>query len=216
VISVTAHVRGGGELGRSWHENGKHLNKLNSINDFVDVAEWLIRNGWTTQDYLACEGRSAGALLVASAVNQRPDIFRASLLGVPFLDPINSMSDHSLPLTTTEYGEYGDPHQQVDLEYLMQYSPLHNMKVDRLYPSTLLVGGLLDSRVVFTDMVKYAAEFRLASSARNMQTAPLVCVKIDMASGHSFGSDINKYCAELGFMYAFLLDQILMECQQMD
>lgn len=203
VVSVVAHVRGGGELGQDWYEAGKGLNKQNSSNDFVDVAKWLVESGWTTPDLLACEGRSAGGLLVAAAMNQEPSLFRAALLGVPFLDILSTMVDPSLPLTVMEWEEWGNPNEKVHFESIQKYAPMHNIRSDRRYPTCLLVGGLHDPRVSYWEPLKFAATLR-----RSTKLDRPVYVKIDTSAGHSFGSNRKKYFEELAFIYAFLLDEL--------
>jgi oligopeptidase B len=208
VVCVVAHVRGGGENGQLWHELGKCKNKMNSIDDLLDVARWFIDNKWTTSDMLVCEGRSAGGLLVAAAVNESPSLFRAAVLGVPFLDPIGTMADSSLPLTTVEWEEWGDPHRPNDFANMCRWSPMQNVgrnDVDS-YPNMLLLGGLYDPRVPYWEPLKYAATIRHASA--NVSTPCCVSVKIDTSAGHSFGGDRNKYYRELSFIYAFVLDQM--------
>ena len=214
VICALAHVRGGGELGQSWYESGKGNSKMNSINDFVDVSRWLIDNGWTTPQQLACEGRSAGGLLVAAAINQAPNLFRFALLGVPFLDIVSSMTDSSLPLSEIEGDEWGD------VPYMMKYDPILNIPSKEgqgdlgnwAYPSCLSVAGLNDPRAPYWDSLKFTATLRNSVSSlrkQNQQTSyRFYCVKIDTNAGHSWGSDRDKYCDELALMYTFLLYEL--------
>ena len=217
VICALAHVRGGGELGYYWYESGKGNSKMNSINDFVDVSRWLIDNDWTTPQQLACEGRSAGGLLVAAAINQAPNLYRFALLGVPFLDLVSSMTDSSLPLSEIEGDEWGD------VPCMMKYDPILNIprkdqqeedgdSISWTYPSCLSVAGLNDPRAPYWDSLKFTATLRNAVSSlgkQNQQTSDRVfCVKIDTNAGHSWGSDRDKYCDELAFMYSFLLYEL--------
>jgi oligopeptidase B len=206
VICVVAHVRGGGEKGRQWYEGGKGLNKIDSIHDFVQVAEWLVETKrWTTPDMLACEGRSAGGLLVGAAINQEPSLFRVAILGVPFLDTLVTMTDPSLPLTVMEWEEWGNPNELIHFENIRQYSPLQNIQSNQPYPSCLLIGGLHDPRVAYWEPLKFAAALRYSTTLREDRP---VCVKIETSAGHSFGSNRGKYFEELAFIYAFMLDQL--------
>ena len=204
-MCVVAHVRGGGEKGRQWYEWGKGLNKLNSIHDFVQVARWLVETEWTTPNMLSCEGRSAGGLLAAAAINQEPSLFRVAILGVPFLDPLITMIDPSLPLTALEWNEWGNPNEFIHFENIHRYSPLQNIQPNQTYPSTMLIGGFYDPRVQYWEPLKFAATLRYSTASKVDRP---VCVKIDTNAGHSFGSNRAKYFEELAFNYAFMLDQL--------
>ena len=146
IVYVIAHVRGGGEMGRQWYEepNGaKYLCKQNTFNDFVDVSRWLIEiKKLTTPNQLSCEGRSAGGLLIGASVNQAPELYRMALFGVPFVDVVPTMIDSSIPLTTNEWEEWGNPNEKKYHDYMMSYSPTSNVKEGVLYPSCWLTGGL--------------------------------------------------------------------------
>ena len=205
MIWVTAHVRGGGELGRQWYEGAKFQNKHLSFHDFCDVAQWLVNNGWTTPDILSCEGRSAGGLLVGASINQAPELFRTALLGVPFLDVLCTMVDASLPLSMIEWDEWGNPNEKVHFDSIRGYCPMNNVVPDVKYPSCLLIGGLNDPRVPYWDPVKFAAALRHTTAYDESRP---VCVRLDMGSGHSFGSDRIKYYEEMAFMYSFVMDQV--------
>eukprot|EP00978_Attheya_sp_CCMP212_P001986 scaffold4099_cov53-Attheya_sp.AAC.3 len=149
MVYVIAHVRGGGEMGRTWYEaEGKYLHKQNTFHDFVDVARWLVEEKqWTTPDLLSCEGRSAGGLLIGASINQAPHLFRVAILGVPFVDVVATMIDSTIPLTSGEWEEWGNPNEKKYLDYMLQYSPINNVKPNATYPSCLLTGGLHDPRV---------------------------------------------------------------------
>jgi oligopeptidase B len=203
VVCVLAHVRGGGELGRKWQQNGSHLHKRNSINDFVDVAEHLVQERWTTPDLLGVEGRSAGGILIGGALNEAPELFQTAVLVVPFLDPLTSMADSLLPLTSLEYSEWGNPYIEQDFHVMKQWSPIQNIKSNRKYPNMLALGGLNDERVQFWQPLKYAAMIR-----RKADPGVLVCVKIDPDAGHSVGGNQKKYFQIMGKIYAFFLDQV--------
>ena len=208
IVFVVAHVRGGAEMGRQWYEepNGaKYLCKKNTFDDFVDVAKWLVHDKkLTTSDVLSCEGRSAGGLLIGASINQAPELFKMAVLGVPFVDVVATMIDASIPLTAVEWEEWGCPNEVKYFKYMMEYSPINNVKKGAKYPSCLLTGGLHDPRVQFWEPSKFAAELR---HTQGEGSGP-VCVKMDMAAGHFSASDRYKYYRELAFEYAFLLDQV--------
>jgi len=208
---VVAHVRGGSEMGRQWYEEpsgGKYLCKENTFNDFVDVGKWLIEGKkLTTPKQLSIEGRSAGGLLIGATINQAPEIFGVAILGVPFVDVAATMVDSSIPLTTNEWEEWGNPNEEKFFDYMMGYSPVNNVKKGAKYPSCLLTGGLHDPRVQYWEPTKLAAELRHAQD----EEANPVCLKIDMTAGHFSASDRYKYLKELSFDYAFLLDQLGVE-----
>jgi len=210
MVYVIAHVRGGGEMGRQWYEEpngGKYLCKMNTFQDFVDVAEWLVSNsgkGITKPEMLSCEGRSAGGLLIGASINLAPELFRAAILGVPFVDVACTMIDSTIPLTVVEWEEWGNPNEEKFKEYILGYSPMENVKEGAVYPACLLTGGLHDPRVQYWEPSKFAATLRHFQS----QESGPVCVKIDMTAGHFSASDRYKYLKELSFDYAFLLDQL--------
>eukprot|EP00563_Minutocellus_polymorphus_P008970 CAMPEP_0181023376 /NCGR_PEP_ID=MMETSP1070-20121207/2016_1 /TAXON_ID=265543 /ORGANISM="Minutocellus polymorphus, Strain NH13" /LENGTH=774 /DNA_ID=CAMNT_0023100383 /DNA_START=203 /DNA_END=2527 /DNA_ORIENTATION=+ len=208
MVYVIAHVRGGGEMGRQWYEepNGaKYLCKKNTWNDFVDVAKHVIFDRkMTTPEQLSCEGRSAGGLLIGASINEAPELFKFALMGVPFVDVVCTMIDATIPLTVVEWKEWGNPNELKYHQYMMEYSPINNVREGVKYPTCLLTGGLHDPRVQYWEPAKHAAELRHQASP---DSGP-VCVKIDMAAGHFSASDRYKYLRELSFDYAFLLDQL--------
>ncbi|KAL7561608.1 hypothetical protein ACA910_004195 [Epithemia clementina (nom. ined.)] len=209
IVYVLAHVRGGGEMGRQWYEqpNGaKYLCKKNTFNDFIDVARWLIeKRSLTVPKMLSCEGRSAGGLLIGASINQAPELFKVALLSVPFVDVVPTMIDASLPLTTVEWEEWGNPNEAKYFDYMMEYSPVQNVVPGATYPSCLITGGLHDPRVPYWEPAKLAAAIR---HYHNPETSGPVCLKMEMSAGHSGSSDRYKYLRELSFDYAFLLDQL--------
>jgi len=151
MIYVIAHIRGGGEMGRSWYEEpngGKYLCKKNTFFDFCDVAKYLVEH-WTTPKMLSCEGRSAGGMLIGSSINLEPELFRVAILGVPFVDVVSTMLDASIPLTAGEWVEWGNPNEENYFQYMMEYSPMNNVKSGVQYPSCWLTGGLHDPRVQY-------------------------------------------------------------------
>jgi len=191
--------------------------KKNTFNDFVDVARWLIngttngdgdqnRRQITTSNQLSCEGRSAGGLLIGASMNQDPSLFKAALLGVPFVDVVPTMIDASIPLTIVEWEEWGNPNEEKYHQYMMDYSPINNVQQGATYPACLLTGGLHDPRVQYWEPTKFASEIRHQSN-KEFRKGP-VCLKIDMTAGHFSASDRYKYLKELAFDYAFLLDQL--------
>jgi oligopeptidase B len=205
MIWVTAHVRGGGELGRPWYESAKFQSKHLSFDDFCDVAQWLVDHGWTTPDILSCEGRSAGGLLVGASINQAPQLFRTALLGVPFLDVLCTMVDASLPLSMIEWDEWGNPNEKIHFDSIQRYCPMNNVMPGTKYPSCLLIGGWNDPRVPYWDPVKFAATLRHTTAYDESRP---VCVRLDMGAGHSYGSDRVKYYEEMAYMYSFVIDQV--------
>jgi oligopeptidase B len=151
MIYVIAHIRGGGEMGRAWYEepNGaKYLCKKNTFFDFCDVAKFLVEN-WTSPEMLSCEGRSAGGMLIGASINLEPELFRVAILGVPFLDVVATMVDASIPLTAGEWVEWGNPNEEKFFQYMMDYSPMQNIKSNVQYPACFLTGGLFDPRVQY-------------------------------------------------------------------
>ncbi|KAG5189638.1 hypothetical protein JKP88DRAFT_347625 [Tribonema minus] len=220
VVLTIVHVRGGGEMGRSWYEDeGKLKTKLNTFTDFVACAEHLIAqasststssesillsgvSGITAPDRMALCGRSAGGLLVGAVVNMRPDLFRAAVADVPFVDVINSMCDETIPLTVTEWEEWGNPNEAKYHDYMCSYSPYDNIKAQD-YPAMLVTGGLWDPRVAYWEPAKFVAKLRELKTDNNP-----VLLKIDMSAGHFSASDRYKYLQERAFEFAFVLDQL--------
>ena len=207
IIYAIAHVRGGGELGRQWHESpngGKYLCKKNTFDDFIDCARHLIDQKITTPKVLSCEGRSAGGLLIGASLNQQPDLFRAAILGVPFVDVVATMVDATIPLTAAEWTEWGNPNEGQYLQYMLSYDPIRNVVPGATYPAMLLIGGLHDPRVQYWEPAKFAAEVRRKASS---ESGP-ICLKIETSAGHFSSSDRYNYLREVAFDWAFLLDQI--------
>ena len=206
MIYVIAHIRGGGEMGRQWYEEptgGKYLCKKNTFNDFVDVAKFLTEK-YTTPEMLSCEGRSAGGLLIGAAINQAPELFRCAILGVPFVDVASTMTDSTIPLTSGEWVEWGNPNEEKYFQYMMEYSPMNNVQKGHKYPSCWLTGGLHDPRVAYWEPAKFTATLRHA----NPDNENPICMKLDLSAGHFSASDRYKYYKELAYDYSFLLDQL--------
>ena len=195
-----AHVRGGQELGRRWYEDGKLLNKRNSFTDFIACAEHLVRQGYTQPDRLFAAGRSAGGLLIGSVVNLRGDLFRGVVAGVPFVDVITTMLDDTIPLTTFEYDEWGNPHDKTFYDYILSYSPYDNVEA-RAYPHMLVTTGLHDAAVQYWEPAKWVAKLRATKTDTNR-----LLLKTNMGAGHGGASGRYRRYRETAFEYAFLLD----------
>jgi oligopeptidase B len=199
VIYAVAHVRGGGEMGKRWHDEGRMLSKRNTFTDFIACAEHLIAGGFTSPDRLAIEGGSAGGLLVGTVVNMRPELFRAVVADVPFVDVVNTMLDASLPLTTGEYEEWGNPKQRAFFDYMLSYSPYDNIAAQD-YPAMLVETSLHDSQVMYWEPAKYVARLRALKTDAN----PLL-FRINMKAGHGGSSGRYDFLKEIAFSYAFVL-----------
>ncbi|MBV8844043.1 MAG: S9 family peptidase [Bryobacterales bacterium] len=205
VIFAIAHIRGGGDLGKPWHEDGRLLNKKNTFTDFIACAEHLIANRYTQAGRLAIEGRSAGGLLIAAVLNIRPELFGVALAGVPFVDAVNTMLDASLPLTVGEYEEWGNPEDRIFYDYIKSYAPYENV-APKAYPTLLITAGLNDPRVSYWEPAKWAAKLRAVKTDTN----PLL-LKTNMGSGHFGASGRYEYLKETAFNYAFLLKALSIE-----
>lgn len=199
-IVAIAHVRGGEELGRRWYDDGKLLRKRNTFSDFIAAAEHLVSEGYTAADRLAMSGGSAGGLLVGAVLNARPDLFRAAVADVPFVDVVNTMLDASLPLTVIEYDEWGNPEQPEFYDYIRGYSPYDNITPQR-YPHLLVTAGLNDPRVAYWEPAKWVARLRATKTDDNR-----LLLKTHMGAGHAGASGRYDYLREVAFKYAFLLD----------
>lgn len=202
LVYAIAHVRGGGDLGKPWHEDGRLLKKMNTFTDFIACAETLIRERYTSADRLAIEGRSAGGLLVGAALNLRPDLFAVALAGVPFVDALNSMLDATLPLTVGEYEEWGDPSDKQFYDVIKSYAPYENVRA-QAYPAMLITAGLNDPRVSYWEPAKWAAKLRALKTDGHT-----LLLKTNMGSGHFGSSGRYEYLKETAFNYAFLLDAL--------
>jgi len=203
VCVVLAHIRGGGEMGRPWYEDeGKFLQKKNTFYDFISCAEHLTEEKYTNSYLLAITGRSAGGLLMGAVLNMAPHLFKCCVAGVPFVDVMCTMADASIPLTTGEWTEWGNPSEEKYFEYMLSYSPIDNV-TEQDYPSILITSGLWDSRVAYWEPAKWVARLREKKTDNN----PLL-LKTDLSSGHFSASDRYKYLRERAFEYAFMLDQL--------
>jgi oligopeptidase B len=205
VVYAIAHVRGGGELGRRWYEDGKTTTKQNTFTDFVACADFLLEHGYTSADRLAARGASAGGLLMGAVANLAPEKFRAIHAGVPFVDALTTILDPELPLTVIEWDEWGDPlHDPEVYAYMKSYSPYENVAA-RAYPAILATTSLNDTRVFFVEPAKWVAALR--RSATNGEDRPIL-LKTEMVAGHGGVSGRYKSWRETAFEYAWILDQI--------
>ncbi|MGH7300054.1 MAG: S9 family peptidase [Candidatus Rokuibacteriota bacterium] len=202
IVYAVAHVRGGGEMGKAWHESGRMRHKANTFTDFIAAAEFLIARGDTAPDRLVIEGGSAGGLLVGAVLNLRPELFRAAVLRVPFVDVVNTMLDESLPLTVGEYEEWGDPRVREDYDRLKAYCPYTNIRAQR-YPAMLIRTSLNDSQVMYWEPAKYVARLRACT---NGARPPLF--KINLGAGHGGPSGRYDSLREIAFDYAFILTEL--------
>jgi oligopeptidase B len=202
VTYAIAHIRGGQEMGRRWYDDGKMMNKLNTFHDFIDVAEELVRQKYTSPDRLVANGGSAGGLLMGAVTNMRPDLFRAVVADVPFVDVINTMMDASLPLTAQEWQQWGDPHDEAQYRYMLQYSPYDNVTAKE-YPWLLVTTSFNDSQVMYWEPAKYVARLR----ATKTDDHPLI-FKTNMAGGHGGSSGRYDRLREVAYRYAFMLDAV--------
>ncbi len=198
-----AHIRGGDEMGEQWREDGMLMKKKNTFFDFIDSAEYLIQEKWTSRNGLVIEGGSAGGLLMGAVVNMRPDLFRAVHAAVPFVDVINTMMDPSLPLTVGEYLEWGNPNEKAAYDYMKSYSPYDNLE-KRAYPAMLVTTSLNDSQVMYWEPAKYVARLRRLKAD---DTPLLLKIKMDPA-GHGGASGRYDRLKDNAFEYAWLLSQV--------
>jgi oligopeptidase B len=205
MVFAIAHVRGGGELGKPWHDQGRMAHKRNSFLDFIACAETLVRDGWTRPDRLAIQGGSAGGLLMGAVTNLRPDLFRVVISQVPFVDVLNTMSDPSLPLTVGEFEEWGNPARPEEYAILRSYCPYSNLSA-RAYPALLVKTSLHDSQVMYWEPAKYVAKLRTLKTDSN----PLL-LKVNLAAGHGGASGRYDFLREIAFDYAFLLTRLGLE-----
>ena len=202
VVMAYAHIRGGGDLGKPWHDAGKMLSKRNTFTDFIACVEHLASNGYGDPTRVAIEGGSAGGLLMGAVTNLRPDLFRAVVSHVPFVDVMNTMLDASLPLTVPEYEEWGNPNEQPYFDYMLSYSPYDNLKPGS-YPAMLVKTSLYDSQVMYWEPAKYIAKLRTLKTDKH----PLLLVT-NMEAGHGGASGRYDYLKEIAFDFAFVLREL--------
>jgi oligopeptidase B len=202
VVMAYAHIRGGGDLGKPWHDAGKMLVKRNTFTDFIAAVEHLTAEGYGDAKRVAAEGGSAGGLLMGAVVNMRPELFRAIVSHVPFVDVMNTMLDASLPLTVPEYEEWGDPNEEEYFKYMLSYSPYDNLRAAS-YPAMLVKTSLHDSQVMYWEPAKYVAKLRTLKTDSN----PLLLVT-NMKAGHGGASGRYDYLKEIALDYAFVLKEL--------
>ncbi|MGA7411675.1 MAG: S9 family peptidase [Bryobacteraceae bacterium] len=200
---VIAHIRGGDEMGEKWHDDGMLMKKKNTFYDFIDSAEYLIKENWTSKDRLVIEGGSAGGLLMGAVVNMRPDIFRAVHAAVPFVDVMNTMMDASLPLTVGEYLEWGNPNEKAAYDYMKTYSPYDNLE-KRNYPAMLVTTSLNDSQVMYWEPAKYVARLRTVKTDSNV----LLLKTRMIPAGHGGASGRYDRLNDQAFEYAWMMTQV--------
>ncbi len=200
-IFAIAHVRGGQELGRAWYEQGRMQHKKNTFLDFIDVGQDLVARGYTAPDRMYAEGGSAGGLLVGAVVTLRPDLFHGAIADVPFVDVVTTMLDDSVPLTTAEYDEWGDPRNPAHYEYMLSYSPYDNVS-PRPCPNLLVISGLHDSQVQFWEPTKWVAKLRANQPGAKRR----LLLRTNMDAGHGGAAGRYQQLREIAYQYAFLLD----------
>ena len=203
VVVAVAHIRGGGEMGKAWHDAGRMMNKKTTFTDFISCAEYLVANGYGSKDKLVIEGRSAGGLLMGAVLNMRPDLFHAAIVGVPFVDVVNTMLDESLPLTVPEFEEWGNPKEKPAFDYMISYSPYDNIE-DKPYPNILVKTSFNDSQVMYWEPAKYVAKMRATRTDHNLL---ILKTNLDPA-GHGGASGRYDRLKEASFDYAFILTQM--------
>jgi oligopeptidase B len=202
VIFVIGHIRGGGELGEEWRQAGRMMNKMNTFTDFIACAETLIKLKYTSKDRLVIQGGSAGGLLVGVVSNLRPDLFKAVVSQVPFVDVLNTMLDATLPLTTSEYIEWGNPNEKAAFDYMKTYSPYDNI-AKKDYPAMLVKVSVNDSQVPYWEGTKLVAKLRALKTDHN----PLL-LKVNFGAGHGGASGRYDALRETAFDYSFMLWQM--------
>ena len=203
VVVAVAHIRGGGEMGKAWHNDGRMMHKKNTFTDFIASAEYLLAQGYGSKDRLVIEGRSAGGLLMGAVLNMRSDLFHAALVGVPFVDIMNTMLDESLPLTVTEFEEWGNPKEKPAFDYMLTYSPYDNIEA-KDYPNMLVRTSFNDSQVMYWEPAKYVAKMRALRTDHN-----ILLLKTNMSpAGHGGASGRYDRLHEAAFDYAYYLTQM--------
>lgn len=195
-----AHIRGGEEFGRQWYEDGRLLKKKNSFTDFIACGDYLVREGYTSREKMYAMGGSAGGLLMGAVINMRHDLFKGVVAQVPFVDVITTMLDETIPLTTSEYDEWGDPNKKEYYDYMLSYSPYDNVEAKH-YPHLLVTTGLNDSQVQYWEPAKWVAKLRAMKTDQNR-----LLLKTNMDAGHGGASGRFKRFGEIAFHYTFILD----------
>jgi oligopeptidase B len=206
VVTAVAHIRGGGEMGKAWHDAGRMMNKKTTFTDFISCAEDLVKRGYGSKSRLVIEGRSAGGLLMGGVLNMRPDLFKAALVGVPFVDVMNTMLDETLPLTVGEFEEWGNPKEKAAFDYMITYSPYDNVEAKN-YPDMLVKTSFNDSQVMYWEPAKYVAKMRATRTDHNT-----LILKTNLSpAGHGGASGRYDRLHESAFDYAYILTQMGIE-----
>jgi len=198
-IFAIAHIRGGSEMGRHWYLDGRQHNKMNSFTDFIDVSKFLVEQGYTSPEHLYAAGGSAGGLLMGAVINMEPELYNGVLAAVPFVDVITTMLDASIPLTSGEYDEWGNPNDKDDYDYMVSYSPYDQVE-RKAYPNVLVTTGLHDSQVQYWEPAKWVAKLREYKTDDN-----LLLLYTDMQAGHGGKTGRFQYLEDLALEYGFLL-----------
>jgi len=201
VVYALAHIRGGGDMGKEWHEAGRMMTKKNTFTDFVACAEHLVKEKYTTPSKLIVSGGSAGGLLMGAVTNMRPDLFKAVVAYVPFVDVINTMLDPTLPLTTQEYIEWGNPNEKASYVYMKSYDPYSNV-AKKAYPNMLVRTSLNDSQVGYWEGVKWVAKLRANTTSSNP-----ILMKVNLGAGHGGASGRYDQLKDVAFDYVYMLRQ---------
>jgi oligopeptidase B len=201
-VFAIAHIRGGQEMGGQWYEDGKMLKKKNTFNDFIDVSEYLINEKYASKEKLFANGGSAGGLLMGAITNMRPDLYKGIVADVPFVDVMSTMEDETIPLTTGEWKEWGNPNVKEEYDYMLSYSPYDNVE-KKAYPNLLVTTGLQDSQVQYWEPAKWVAKLRTMKTDKN-----LLLLKTNMEAGHGGASGRFESLKEEALMYAFVLDLV--------
>ena len=199
-VYATAHIRGGEYLGREWYDNGKMFYKKNTFNDFIDASKFLIENNYTSSKHLYAEGGSAGGLLMGAIINMNPELFNGIIAAVPFVDVLTTMLDQSIPLTTGEFDEWGNPKNKDAYDYMLSYSPYDNV-IKQKYPNMLVTSGLHDSQVQYFEPAKWVAKLRELKTDNN-----LLLLYTNMETGHGGASGRFDALKEVARDYSFLFD----------
>ena len=197
-VYAIAHIRGGQEMGRQWYEDGKMMKKMNTFTDFIDCGEYLVKEKYTSPEHLYAEGGSAGGLLMGAIANLKPELWKGVLSHVPFVDVVNTMLDETIPLTTNEYDEWGNPNNKEAYFYMKSYSPYENI-AKKKYPNILITTGLHDSQVQYFEPAKWAAKLRDLKTDNN-----IILLKTDMSFGHGGASGRFDYLKDIALSYAFM------------
>ena len=206
VVTAVAHIRGGGEMGKAWHDAGRMMNKKTTFTDFITCAEDLVKRGYGSKDRLVIEGRSAGGLLMGAVLNMRPDLFKAALVGVPFVDVMNTMLDETLPLTVGEFEEWGNPKEKAAFDYMITYSPYDNIEAKK-YPDMLVKTSFNDSQVMYWEPAKYVAKMRAMRTDHN-----ILILKTNLSpAGHGGASGRYDRLKDSAFDYAYILREMGIE-----